>query len=107
LGFSNIATEFEAIGGNTHISGGYGNNMLTDVRGVDNGNVNGDFVQVFLDIVHAAVGEKNQQDSLKYLPCGYFSVVKMMIMTLNMLSQQLIFCLLGDQVFHCEMADRA
>ena len=63
-GFSNIATEFEAIGGNTHARGRYGNNMLIGVRGVDNGNPNGDFVQVFLDIAHAAaVGEEIQQYS--------------------------------------------
>jgi len=38
--------------------------MLIGVRGVDNGNPNGDFVQVFLDIAHAAaVGEEIQQYS--------------------------------------------
>jgi len=71
---SNIATEFRASGGNTHTSGRYGNNMLTNVQGVDNGNANNDFFQAFIDIAHAAVGEKNQKDSLRYLPCEYFSV---------------------------------
>jgi len=74
-GFSNIATEFEASGGNTQ----FGNNhfailnMLTDVRGVDNGNAN-NLVKALEDILYVVGRENNQQDLLKYLLHGCFSV---------------------------------